>query len=97
MTDILDKDSIRIQNEAKSIIDIIESAAWGPMKQTLVDKIIDLQDINNVDVSSIESIAIDLKARKLAATILFNWMQEIEGAKSQQEFNTVDKTYIVRS
>lgn len=84
--------------EAKSIADIIDSEAWGLMKQDLIDKLIQLQDIQqiNTEITTAEQIAIDIKARKEAAKILYEWLREMEGKKDQVEINKPQNTYIVR-
>lgn len=93
-----DKETLQIRAIAKSLQGLIEHDGWSIARQKLTDKILDLQNAFNVDDSSVEKMIIDLKARKLATQILFEWLREIEGTPEQVQMNTtvITKKWVVQ-
>ncbi len=58
----------------------VSSSEWQVIRQTLIDKIMDLQSVMNIDNdSSPEIIVIDMRSRKIAIEILLEWLKDIEG------------------
>ena len=88
----MDNETQQIKNIAKSLQGLIDHEGWAIARARLTDKILDLQNAFNVDDSSAEKMITDLKARKLATTILFDWLKDIEGTPAQAEANTIIKT-----
>lgn len=83
----------------KRLHDLLGHEGWSVARDKLFEKISDLQNAFNIDDNSPENMLIDLKARKIATTILFDWFRELEGSASQ--FTTNDLTlnresYIIR-
>lgn len=58
----------------------VSSSEWQIVRQSLIDKIMDLQSVMNIDNdSSPEIIVIDMRSRKIAIEILLEWLRDIEG------------------
>lgn len=72
--------------DAEALKQMTDTRGWGIARESLVNRILDLQNINNVDTTSIETMSVDLKARKMAADMLFVWLKsDVEGRIEQQE------------
>ena len=83
-------DETRNLTEADNIIAMIESAGWKSVKGKLDIRILDLQNINNLDISDVSTLATQLAARKMASEIIFDWLkQDVYGFVEQQTTNTV--------
>jgi hypothetical protein len=81
-----DSETAQILTEADEIKNLTESRGWGIIKAKLDAKILDLQNISNIDENNL---AIDLKARLLASRFLFAWLKEdVYGVIEQQEANS---------
>lgn len=98
-----DKDTATELTDAEHLSMMTQGKGWSIAYHKLTEAILDLQNINNVDTSSIESMTVDLKARKIAADMLFNWVKrDIYGTVEQAEvakqalMNEQDNTYIGR-
>lgn len=73
---------------AEHIRQMTESEGWAIVYAKLTDKILDLQNINNVDDSSPEKAIADMKARKMAAGILFQWAKQEVYGRLEAQTNT---------
>ena len=83
----MDNETKEIVTEAKVIKDLLSHDGWPIARTKLTDKILDLVNIENVDDSSMEKMAIDLKARKLASVILFDWLKSLEAMARDVEYH----------
>lgn len=83
----MDKETKEIVTEAKMVKDLLSNDGWPIARARLTDRILDLVNIENVDESSMERMAIDLKARKLASTILFDWLKSLEAMAIDVEYH----------
>ena len=99
-----DKETEKVISDAEHLRMMTESEGWKIAYQSLTDRILDLQNINNVDDSSIENAIADMKARKAAATILFEWVKRDVYGKVEQSTvaqaaleNHAQETFIERS
>jgi hypothetical protein len=69
----LDQESQQQLTEAQEVALMLKGTAWSVVEQKLRDKILDVQNINNIDPSNLE---IDLKARVMCAKILYDWLKD---------------------
>lgn len=99
-----DKDTEKVLSDAENLRLMTESEGWKIAYASLSERILDLQNINNVDDSSIENAIHDMKARKAAAAILFEWVKKDvygkveQGIVSQQAMeNHEAETFIERT
>lgn len=71
--------------DAEKVLLTLGSEGWAIIKAKLDEKILDLQNINNLDFTTEQSVLFDLKARKMAADLLFNWLKiDVYGFVEQQ-------------
>lgn len=74
-----------MKTDADEVLLMLSSRGWGVVKGKLDAKILDLQNINNIDVASVENMVADIKARKMAADLLFEFLkQDVYGFVEQQ-------------
>ncbi len=83
-----DKDTQDILTDADHIRSLIESKGWQTVKDKLDAKILDLQNINNLDMTDVTTLPAQLVARKMAVEIIWAWLKsDIYGFVEQQEAN----------
>ena len=89
MAEKFEKDTVKELSDGEKIKLMMESDGWKLAFENIKEKILDLQNVNNVDVEhGPEAMAIDLKARKLAADYLYEFLQkDIFGRVEQHENN----------
>lgn len=87
MTKRDDQETNEVLTEGEELLNMTRSRGWGIARGKLTEKILDLQNIHNVDDTSIDNVVVDMKSRKLAVAILFAFLKDIEGTASQHEAN----------
>lgn len=95
----MDSETKEIVTEQKKIKELVSGEAWGIVRAKLIEKIGDLQNAFNADDSDPQKLIIDIKARKFATDVLFDWLKDVEGTAEQHNTNslTLNKSnYIVR-
>ena len=93
----MDKESTKILTEADFIEAMIASDGWKLVKAKLDNRILDLQNINNLDMSDVNTLPAQLASRKMTADYLFSWLKEdiygfIEQQRAVMERQTEGKT-----
>lgn len=83
----LDPETARLQNIAKSLKGLIEHEGWSIARDRLTTRILDLQNAFSIEGKTADEMFVDLRARKIASTILFEWLKDIEGTVDQIETN----------
>lgn len=67
--------------EAEHIRNMTESDGWKIIYPKLSTFILDLQNINNIDMTSLNTLATQLAARKMASDLIYAWLrQDVFGA-----------------
>lgn len=75
-------------SEGEEVGLMVEGRGWGIVKAKLDARILDLQNINNLDFTNEQTVLFDLKARKMAADLLFSWLKDdVYGFAEQQKAN----------
>lgn len=90
----MDEDRI-IALEATKIASITGHENWPVVRAKLTERILDLQNAFNIDDADPQAMVVDLKARKLATSLMFDWLRDIEGTVAPREDRPSD-SYIVR-
>lgn len=94
----MDKETQEILSEGKQLLSLVNTDGWEMAKNKLVNKIADLQNAFNIEDRTPEEMVIDLKARKIASMILFDWVRDIEGtAQASTDVKAAKKSYMVQS
>lgn len=88
-----DKDTQEILTDADHIKSMTESDGWKAVHPVLNQKILDLQNMANLDRSKPLEAQID--GRMMAAEILFNWLKyDVYGFVEQQQSNNPPKNLL---
>lgn len=91
----MDTDTKQILSEADHVKSMLNSDGWKSVFGKLESRILDLQNINNVDMEKPETIPTQIIARKMAVDEIWAWLkQDVFGFVEQQENNAaklVDK------
>lgn len=92
----IDIETKRILGEAKQLQSLVNGEGWDIARKKLTDKIADLQNAFNIEDKDEHEMLTDLKARKLATAILFDWIRDIEGtAHGADDMKINKKSYII--
>lgn len=83
-----DKDTQQILTDADHIKSMTESDGWKLVKAKLDARILDLQNITNLDMSKPETLSAQLAARTMAVQEMFAWLKsDVYGFVEQQQAN----------
>ncbi len=81
-----DAETKRALVDADHVRSLTQSDGWKIVKQKLDEKILDLQNISNLDLEKPETFNIQILSRKLAADLLFIWLKnDVYGFIEQQD------------
>lgn len=87
-----DKETQKILTEADHVKAMTESEGWKSVKAKLDTRILDLQNIGNLDMSKPESLSAQLAARTMAVNEIWAWLKsDVYGFVEQQETNNQPK------
>lgn len=86
----VDNETKKELSDVEHIRLMTETKGWQLAYAALTNKILDLQNINNVDVTNVDTMVIDLKARKMAAEMLFDWAKSGIYGRIEQAENAKD-------
>lgn len=99
----MDLETTKELTAADHVKSMLNSDGWHVVKDKLDTRILDLQNIHNLDMSQPETLSQQLAARKMAVDIIWQWLtQDVMGFVEQQESNSqalIDKgveTFIER-
>lgn len=91
-----DKETQQVLSEAKQLQSLVGSEGWSVARGKLTQKIIDLQNAFNIEDKSADEMLVDLKARKQASLVLFDWLRDVEGtASGADDVRVFRKSYII--
>lgn len=80
-----DAETKEVITEAEQMLSLVQSEGWRIAKAKLDEKILDLQNIHNIDTADTSKMLVEILGRKLAVEILFNWVKsDIYGFVQQQ-------------
>ena len=83
----MDKETKTILGEQEKLRELTTHEGWVIIKQKFTDKILDLQNAFNIDDGDAQKMLIDLRARKLCTTILFDFWRDVEGTAQESVEN----------
>lgn len=84
----MDSETKKILTDGEKLKLMTEHDGWAICRQKIADKIMDLQFIANVNDEDATKALIDMKARKYAVNILWDWLKnDIEGTIQQHLTN----------
>lgn len=83
-----DKDTQKILTDADHVKSMLGSDGWAVVKAKLDGRILDLQNITNLDMTKPETLSAQLAARTMAVSEMFAWLKsDVYGFVEQQEAN----------
>jgi hypothetical protein len=83
-----DAETEQIVSDAEHIQSLTRSNGWVIVHAKLVERVVDMQNINNIDVTNPDSIGSQIAARKMAAELVMEWLkQDVFGAIEASEIN----------
>lgn len=83
-----DKETKQILSEADHVKSLLGSDGWRIIKAKLDERILDLQNISNLDMGKVDTLPAQLAARKMAVEHVFEWLKkDVYGFVEQQESN----------
>lgn len=98
----MDKETSQNLTDAEHVENMTHSDGWKVVKAKLDTRIIDLQNIYNLDMTDVNTIAIQLASRKMAVETIMAWLKaDVYGFVDQQKQNnqtliTNNESYIDR-
>lgn len=85
----MDTETKQILTDADHVKSMLNSDGWRIVKAKLDERILDLQNINNLDLTKPETLSIQLAARKMAVDEIWSWLRgDVMGFVEQQTNNT---------
>lgn len=91
-----DKETKQVITDAKQLQSLVNSEGWGVAREKLVHKITDLQNAFNIEDKDEHEMLVDLRSRKLASSVLFDWIRDVEGtASSADDIKVQKKPYMI--
>lgn len=87
----LDPETSRIKAIADALKSLTQNEGWPIARDRLTTKILDLQNAFSIEGKTADEMFVDLRARKIASTILFEWLKDIEGTVDQTQTNLPNK------
>lgn len=82
-----DPEEKKLLTEAEHVANMLSSNGWAYAKARFDEKILDLQNIHNIDMEKPDTLNIQLAARVLAVTEMMSWMKGVYGFVEQQVGN----------
>lgn len=94
----MDSETKKVLGTQKSVQSLVSHEGWPAVRAMLIEKITDLQDVASLPLEGdAQAVLIDLKARRIAATTLFDWLRVVEGTATEALDNKpLADDYIVR-
>lgn len=83
----MDAETQDVMQEGEAISDFVKNKAWHIIKAKISDKMLDLQSVMNVKKDDPVKMAIEVEARQLAASYLFEILKDVEGQAAQHDAN----------
>lgn len=75
----MDRNTARELTRSEEIKALVQSTGWLEVRKLLLDKMIELNDITNIEVTDPSQLVIIVRAKQEAVAILAEWLQQIEG------------------
>lgn len=82
--------------EGELYLQIIQHPGWELIKEQVINPaILDLQSVNNINLSTVTDIAREVYARKMAVTYLVDILKDVEGRAIQHKNNNYSQDKLV--
>lgn len=93
-----DQETQVVLSEQQRLSNFVNGDDWKVVRLKLSEKILELQNAFSIDDDSPEKMLVNLQARKMASSILFDFLKQVEGdASAMPETRAVvDRAHIFR-
>lgn len=92
----MDKETTQLASEQKLLQDLIGHEGWPIVRKNLVNRVLELQDAFSIEDGDPQKMFMDLGARRIASTTLYDFLRDIEGTAQQVIIDPVSKNnYVV--
>ncbi|MHB1086426.1 MAG: hypothetical protein ACYCZ0_01610 [Minisyncoccota bacterium] len=89
----MDAETSKIMTDAEEIRATTSGKGWELMKSKLDNRVLDLQNISNLDLSVPESISTQIMARRMASDLIYEWLKiDVYGAIEARDTNITHPT-----
>jgi len=85
----MDPETKQILSEQEMLRELVGHQGWQVARKIMAEKILDLQDAFKIEDRTATAMLNDLRVRKKAAQILFDFLKEIEGTAQQSQDNKI--------
>lgn len=97
----MDRETQEIMTDAEEIRAMTTGKGWELAKSKLDARVLDLQNISNLDISNPETLNTQIAARKMATEMIYEWLKiDVYGAIEARDANIthkeIDKGYVDR-
>jgi hypothetical protein len=87
-----DEETQKILTDAEHVSGMLQSQGWMLVKSKLDGRILDLQNINNLDLEKPDTLSMQLMARKMAVDEIWAWLKaDVYGFVEQAATNAARK------
>lgn len=92
----MDKETQKILTEQQLLSEVTSHQGWAVARRIFSDKILELQNVFDIETATPTTMFRDMQARKKAVEILWAILQEVEGAKDVVETNPPKNSFVVK-
>lgn len=83
-----DPEEKKLLSDAEEVANMLQSRGWGYVREKLDARILDLQNIHNIDMTKVDTLSVQLAARVLAVEQIVGWLKaDVYGFVEQQVGN----------
>lgn len=93
----MDKETLDIKHQLKLIGELVGHEGWSVVERSLKESIDMIQNLEDLDVKTPEQVFLELRARKIAVTIISGWLEYVKGTAevANQELPNETTSYII--
>lgn len=84
----LDKETIDNLTEGEKWKHFVDGEMWQKARDILANKVIDMQSVNNIETTDAQEALNEIRSRRTAVTMVWEWLKEIEAKADQHETNS---------
>ena len=80
-----DKQTMKVMKEGEQLLRLVEDEKWMTAKRLLYKQILEVGNILAIETK--ENALVELAARQMAITMVFEWIKEVEGSALAHKAN----------
>lgn len=93
----MDKETLDIKHQLKLVGELVGHEGWQVVERSLIESIEMIQNLEEVEIKTPEQVFLELRARKIAVSIIARWLENIKGTAEIANQELLDETtsYII--